>query len=158
MIPTVFLVYPQDKLFAYVAREIQVNVGNAGQGVFRQEPLQGEVVLQGIDVRQAYQVAHQHGHAGTPATARRRLFNGHLRVHQPQFHLHLAGHAYDFVVQQEEPRQAVLADETELLLQPALHLGGDGPIATYSRLATQFLQVAVRSVPGRYGVVGEAVV
>ena len=56
-LPAVFLVHPQDQLLADVAGKVQVDVRHAGQFVVGQEPLQGETVAQGVDVRDSQQIA-----------------------------------------------------------------------------------------------------
>ena len=136
MIPAVFLVYSQDELLAYVAGEVEVDIGDAGQGVFGQETLDGEVVFEGVYMGEADEIAHQHGDAGATATARRGFLNGHFGVHQPQFHLYLPGHADDVVVQEEEACEVVPVDEAELFFQTALDPSSDGAVAAHGCLAT----------------------
>ena len=61
-----------NELLPDIAGEVQVDVGDGGH-VLGEEAVQGEVELQGVDVREADEVSHQQGHRGAPAPARRPL-------------------------------------------------------------------------------------
>ena len=147
----------QNQLLPDVPREVQINVRHLRQGVFRQEPLQRQTILQRVDVAQADEVAHQHGDAGAAPPAWRRFFNGCLSVHQAQVNLHLTSQLDDLVVEEHEAGQVVLPDQTELLLQPLLNLGCDRPVATYRSLVAQLTQVGLLRVAFWDGIIREGV-
>ena len=155
-VPAPPLVHPLDKLLTDVAGEVQVDVGHRAH-VVADEALQGQVVLQGVDVGEADQVAHQHGHRRAPAPARRPLLQGDLPVAEPQVDHHVAGDLDYVVVDQEEAGQVVPADEAELLVQPLADAGRHGAVPPYHGPAAELLQVGLGGVAVGHRVVGEAV-
>ena len=155
-VPAPPVVHPYYQLLPDVAGKVQVDIRDRCH-VLGQEALQGEVELQGIDVREADQVAHQHRHRRAPSPARRPLLQGYLGVAQAQLDHYLPGELDDVVVDQKEAGQVVLLDQGELLPQPRLHLFRDAAVSTSSGLAAQVLQVGLGSESLRHRVVGEAV-
>ena len=112
----VAVVHAQDQLLADVAREVEVDVGHRGElGV--EEAAERQPRLDGVDVREARQVADDRADArAAPAPGRqdvpRRAGAAHLERD-------LAGQLEHLVVQEEEARQAVAADQRELVVEPS---------------------------------------
>ena len=121
------------------------------------EALQGQAPPQGVDVADADEVAGQQRHRGAPAPARGALLQGRLRVrHAPLLHDPL-GQEDDLPIEEEEARQAVPADEPELLLQPPLDPFRHGAVAPGGRLVAEPFQVALGRVSLRDLRLGEGV-
>ena len=156
MVPAPLFMHAFDQLLPDVPGKVQVYIGD-GTHIVGEKTLQREVVFQGVDVRQADQVAHQHGHRRTAASSGRALFQGYLHVAQAKLYHDLPGHLYDFVVDQEKPRQVVPIYQTQLFVQPVLHPIGDAAVAALGGLEAQVFQEALGSEPFRHRVIGEAV-
>ena len=69
----------------------------------------------------------------------------------------LLGEKDDITIQEQEPRQSVLADQMELLLQPGLHLRRHGPVAAKHGLGAEASEVAVGGVAGWDRRLGEGI-
>ena len=130
--------------------------GSSGH-VLRDEPFQGETPAQGVDVADANKVSHQQRHRRAPAPTRRPLLQRSLGVGQALLLHDLLGEKDDLPIQEQEPRQPVLADQMELFIQPGLHLRRHGPIAAKHGLGAEASQVAVGGVAGWDRRVGEGV-
>src|SRR5205823_5027266 len=111
----VALVDGDDQLLADVAREVEVDIRD-GRHVAVEEPPEREVGRDRVDVRQPGQVADERADRAT-ATATRRE-DGARRVATTHLVRDLAGKLEHLPVQEEEPGQAELVDEGELLAQP----------------------------------------
>ena len=61
MVPAPLFMHAFDQLLPDVPGKVQVYIGD-GAHIVGEKTFQREVVFQGVDVRQADQVAHQHGH------------------------------------------------------------------------------------------------
>ena len=104
-----------DQLLADVAREVEIDVGNAGQ-LAVDEAAEREFGRDRVDVREPGQVADDRadGRASTPAgreRVARRLAAAHLVRDFPRQLEHL-------VVEEEEPGEPDLLDQLELLVEP----------------------------------------
>ena len=150
------LVHPGDEFVPQVAGEVQVDVGKQA-GVLGDEPLQGEAPPQRVDVADANKISHQQGHRGAAAPARGSFLQGRFRVGKPPLLHYALGQQHNFPVQQQEPGQAVQADQLELLLQPLFHFPGHRPVAALGPFPAQPLQVAVRGVAGGHVGFGQGV-
>ena len=157
MVRPPLLMHPLYELLADVAREVQVDVWNGPLHLVVQKAVQREAELEGVDVREADQVADEHRYRRAPASAGRALLQRYLGVAKPHLDHDLARHLDDVVVDQEEARQAVLFHQAQLLRQPLLHLRGDGPVPAHGRLVAELPEVGLRRVPVRHRIVGEAV-
>ncbi len=118
MFVPVLLVDPQDQLLPDVAREVEVDVGNASERLV-EEAAEEEVVLDRVDVREPDQVADDRGDRGTapPPRGKPRAGPGGLAAHLAA---DLGGELHDVPVDQEEARQPVQVDQAELGVQPLL--------------------------------------
>ena len=115
MLAAVLLRHRHDQLLADVAREVEVDVGD-GLELAVQEPSERELGLDGIDVREPGQVADDRADRAAPPAAGRKDVPGDgsasdLERDLPRQLEHLP-------VQQEETRQAELADQGKLLVEP----------------------------------------
>ena len=151
-VPAPFTMDSHDEFLPDVAGKVQVYVRDRAQ-VVGQEPVQGQVVLQGVDVGQTDQVAHQHGHRRAPPPPWRAFFQRYLGVAQAHLDHDLPGHLDDLVVDQEESRQIVFPDQPELLLQPVFDFLVYAAVAALRGLTAQVFQVALGS-----GALGDRVV
>ena len=119
----VAVVHAGDQDVADVAREVEVDVGQRGDLVV-EKAAQQQLVGDRVDVREAGEVADDRGHARAPPPPRRQQAPRGLRP------AHLAGHLArqleHVAVQQEEARQAEMADHPQLLLQARLRVGAAG--------------------------------
>ena len=113
------LVHPHDQPLADVAREVEVDVGDARE-LLVEEAAEREAPLHGVDVREAREVADDGADArAAPAPRRQHVAR---RVRPAHLERDLAGQLQHLEVQQEEAREPVVGDERELLLQPARRL------------------------------------
>ena len=110
------LVHARDQLLADVAREVEVDVRQRGQLVVEEAP-EVELLLHRVDVREAGQVADDRGHARPPPPPRRQ--ERPRRVRPAHLARHLARQLQHLAVEQEEARQAEVADHAQLLLEAA---------------------------------------
>ncbi len=117
----VALVDAADQLLADLAREVQVDVGDRGEGLV-QEPPDEEPGRHGVDVRQAEQVAHDGRHRGAAAAARQQVAGGAAAA-APHVGPHLPGQLEQVVVDEEEATESMVFDECQLCGQPSLGLG-----------------------------------
>ncbi len=140
----VALVHAQDQAGADVAREVEVDVGHRRQ-LLVQEPAQRQPRGDRVDVRQAGQVADDRADAGAAAAAGRQQHP--RRVAAAHLERHLARDLEHLVVQQEEARQPVAADQRELVVEPHLRLG---PVLRARRVAVlEQVPAEPRRAPGR---------
>ena len=86
-----------------------------------EEPAEEEVVGDGVDVREAGEVADDRGHRGAPPAPRRQQRAGGCRP--ADLHGDLARELQQVAVQQEEAGEAERADDPQLLLQPGVRGG-----------------------------------
>src|SRR3972149_776476 len=98
VLPTPPLVHPFDKTFTDIPWEVQVHVGHAGE-VLVEESLQGKIILQGVNVGEADEVAYQERYRGASTAARRVFFQASLRVADSQFDSHFPGYLKNLVAQ-----------------------------------------------------------
>ena len=119
----VALVDAGDQLLADVAREVEVDVGDRGD-LLVEEAAGEEVGLDRVDVGEAAEVADDRGDAGAAAAAGRQDGAGGVRA--ADLDGDLARQLEQVAVQEEEAREAQLADDRELLAQAALGLGAVG--------------------------------
>ena len=75
------LVHAADEVVAEGAREVEVDVGEHGH-VLGDEPLEGEVPSQRVDVADADEIADEERDAGAAPSAGRTLLEGSFRLHQ----------------------------------------------------------------------------
>ena len=123
------LVHGEDQLFADVAREVDVDVGDAAHRVV-EEPSQVEVRLHRVDVRQPDQVADDRRDRRPPTTSGR---EERARLGPSADLLRdFAREVQDVAVHEEEPGEIVPVDELYLLLEPPLGLG---PVGVSARVA-----------------------
>ena len=109
------VVHRQDQLLADVAREVEVDVGHRGQLAVEEAP-EREPRRDGIDVREAGEVADDRADRRAAPAARRQRHARRVRAaHRDR---DLARDLEDLAVQQEEAREAVVADQRELLVEP----------------------------------------
>ncbi len=119
MLPPVALGDRDDQLLPDVAREVEVDIGNRGELSVQEAP-EREVVRDGVDVREAGEVADDRAHrAASPAPRRqepsRRLGAAHLECA-------LARELQHLVVEEEEPGEAELVDQRELSVEAGARL------------------------------------
>ena len=148
---------PQDKVFPDGARKIEVDVRHVAHGIGGQEALQRKVVLQGVDMGKADEIADQQGHRRAAPPSRRVFLERERGVGQPLLYHHLPPQLDDVVVKQQKAGQAVFFHQAELFLQPGSYLCGDGAVAPHGGLKAQLFQVGVGRKPVRRRVVGEGV-
>ena len=123
------LVHPHDQPLADVAREVEVDVGDARE-LLVEEAAEREAPLHGVDVREAREVADDGADArAAPAPRRQHVARGVRPAHLER---DLAGQLQHLEVQQEEAREPVVGDERQLLLQPAGRLP---PVRRRARVA-----------------------
>ena len=116
----VALVDAEDQLLTDVAREVQVDIGDAAERLV-EEAAQEQVVLDRVDVREPDQVADDRGDRRAPSPPRRQPRAGSGRV-SADFTGHLGREVHDVAVDEEEARQAVQVDEAELGVEPLLRI------------------------------------
>ncbi len=115
----VALDHGHDQLLADVAGEVEIDVGD-GRELVVQEAADRKACLDGIDVREAGQVADERADTGAASTPRRQHVPwaagaAHLERALPRQLEHLP-------VEQEEPRQPEPPDQGQLVLQAAARL------------------------------------
>ena len=120
------VVHRQDQLLADVAREVEVDVGHRGQ-LAVEEAAEREPRRDRIDVREAGQVADDRADRRAAPAARRQRHA--RRVRAAHLDRDLARDLEDLAVQQEEAREAVVADQRELLVEPRAGLAAVGEAA-----------------------------
>ena len=109
----------EDQALADVAREVEVDVGDAGL-IARQEPADEQLRRHRVDVGEADQVADDRADAGAAAAAGgQQAAGGALAAHLEG---DVAGQLEDVAVQEEEAGQAVVVDQGQLLVQAAAGL------------------------------------
>ena len=156
-LPSVPLVHAPDRLLPDIAREVDVYVWRVSHLVVY-EAVEAEAVQEGIDVRQPDQVTHEHGDRRAAAAARGTLLQRDLGGPVAEVYHHLPGDLDHLVVDQEEARQLVFADQAELLVEPLPHFGRYRPVLAGRRRLADLLQVALGGMPVReVAVVGKAV-
>ena len=141
----VALVHTWDQLFADVAREVEVDVGESSQ-ILVQEAPQRQPACDRIDVGEPGQVADERGdRRSSPAPGSQQRPN---RIWPAYLERDLARELEHVVVEQEEARQPEPVDHAQLLLQPCLRLsvGGARGIAV-DRLAAVDARGGRRSRP-----------
>ena len=138
-LPAVFLVDVLDDLLAVRGREIDVDVGRAGH-LLVEEALEKQVVLDGVDPRDAEHVGDDRVRGRTPALARDTM---------------LAGKAHEVPVDEEELGQAGLLDHLELVLQAAGDGGGDRPVALAQAFEAELVEKRERRLAHGHGIAGE---
>ncbi len=147
MLPAVALGDADDQLLADLAREVEVDVGD-GDHLVVDEPPEREAGFDGIDVREAREVADDRADARTAAAARRQRM---ARAARPA-HLEraLARELEHLPVEQEEPGEAEPRDQRQLVVEPfaraSLEPVGVRVALDEPRLADQ-LELAVRGDP-----------
>ena len=100
--------HPADEFVPQSAGKVQVDVGEQGS-ILGDEPLQGQIPPEGVNVADADEIAGQQGHRGSPAPARRPLLQRCLRVRQPTLLHDLLGQDDYLPVKQQEAGQTVPA-------------------------------------------------
>ena len=115
MLAAVALGDAHDQLLADVAREVEVDVGH-GDHLVVEEAAERQAGFDGIDVREAGQVADDRADARAAAAARRQRVAGTARP----AHLEraLAGELEHLPVEQEEPGEAEPRDQRQLVVEP----------------------------------------
>ena len=104
-----------DQLLADVAREVEVDVGH-GDHLVVEEAAERQAGLDGVDVREAGQVADDRADArAAPAPRRQRMARPAGAAHLERA---LAGELEHLPVEQEEPREAEPRDQRELVVEP----------------------------------------
>ncbi len=118
VLATVLLGDADDQLLPDVAREVEVDVGNRRQ-LTVEEAAEREVVGDGIDVREAGEVADERADRRAAPAPRRQ----HVAHRAGAAHLvgDLARELEHLPVQQEEAGEAELADQHELFFEPLAH-------------------------------------
>ena len=139
MVPTPLLDDAQYETFTYVPGKVQVNIRH-GCALGRQKTVQRQAVIQRINVRQANQIPHQHGHRGAAPPSRREPLQGRFLVSPSQLQHDLAGQFHHPVIDEKEPRQAMLSDEPEFLIQAFSHPPVAAAVASRCRLLAEPLQ------------------
>src|SRR5687767_11034001 len=114
MLPSVALGDGDDQLLADVAREIEVDVGDGVELAIDEAP-EREAGLDGIDVREAGQVADDRADRAAAAPARRERVSG--RVTAAHLIRDVAGELEHLVMEQEEAGETELVDQAKLLLE-----------------------------------------
>ncbi len=123
------LVHPRDQRRPHVAREVEVDVGQR-RDALAEEAADVELVVDGIDVREAGEVADDRRDRGAaPAPWRQQAARHVVAAHLPR---HLPCELEHLVMQQEEPRQPEVADQRQLLVHPR---GRSGPQTAARRVA-----------------------
>src|SRR2546426_11023638 len=112
-LPSVLVVDVLDYLLAVLGGEIDVDVRGA-RHLLMQEALEEEVVLDGIDARDAKHVSDDRVGGGSPPLARHAL---------------LASEAHEVPVDEEELREPRLLDHLQLALKPLGHCERDRPVS-----------------------------
>ena len=108
-----------DEALADVAREIEVDVRHRGHVAVEEAP-QKQVVGDRIDMRQPGQIADDRAHRGAAPAAGGQLAPGGAR--RAHLERDIARQLEDVAVQQKEPRQPVVLDERQLLVQACARL------------------------------------
>src|SRR6266699_3220660 len=129
---------PSDQLFADLAREIEVDVRHRGERLV-QEPPDEKPGGDRIDVREAEQVAHDGGDRRAAAATGQQAA---LRPPRAAPHVggDLARQVEQIVIDEEEPAEPVVLDETQLLGEPPFRLAavlGAGRVALLEPRAAQ---------------------
>ena len=151
MLAAVALGDAHDQLLADVAREIEVDVGRRDHLVV-DEAAERQTGCDGIDVREARQVADDRADARAAAAARRQHVAGAAGA--AYLERALAGQLEHLPVEQEEPRQPEPGDQPQLVLQPLVRTP---LVAVRVRVALgeRVLADAGELDVGRIGTVGE---
>ncbi len=103
-----------DQLLADVAREVEVDVGDGVELAVEESP-ERETGGDGIDVREPGQVADERAdRAASPASRRERVAWRFTAPHLPR---DVGGELEHLPVQQEEPGEPELVDQSQLLVQ-----------------------------------------
>ena len=125
MLAAVALGDAHDQLLADVAREVEVDVGH-GDHLVVEEAAERQARRDGIDVREAGQVADDRADARAAAAPRRQRMTGTARA----AHLEraLAGELEHLPVEQEEPREADPRDQRELVVEPLARARVNGSV------------------------------
>ena len=114
MLASVALGDADDELLADVAREVEVDVRHGSELAVQEAP-ERELVRDGIDVREAGEVADDRAdRASSPAAGRKECARRVGAAHLPRA---LARELEHLVVEEEEPGEPELVDERELALQ-----------------------------------------
>src|SRR5216684_1138758 len=109
-----------DQLFADLAREIEVDVRHRGEGL-AQEPPDEEPGGDRIDVREAEQVAHDGGDGRAAAATRQQAALRPARA-APHVGGDLAREVEQIVIDEKEPAEPVVLDQSQFLGEPPLRL------------------------------------
>ena len=123
------LVHPRDQHRADVAREVEVDVGQR-RDALAEEAAEVKLVVDGVDVREAGEVADDRRDRGAAPPPRRQQAARHVVA--ADLPRHLPRELEHLVMQQEEPRQPEAADQRQLLVHPR---GRSGPQAAAHRIA-----------------------
>ncbi len=108
-----------DELLADVAREVEVDVRDRGE-LTVEEASERELVRDGVDVREPGQIADDRAHRGAAAAPGRQEAPRSARpAHLARA---LACQLEHLVVEEEEPREAELVDQRELVLETGASL------------------------------------
>ncbi len=130
------VVDPQDQLLPDVPREVQVDVRHRGH-LLVEEAAQEELVLEGIDVGQADEVADEGAHRRATASPRRQAGPSAGGVLPPNLLRHLTAEFQQVAVDEEETRETVLVHQRQFLLQAGLHLRRDAAVSLAGGLVAQ---------------------
>ncbi len=120
----VTLVDATDELFADLAGEVQIDIGNRGQGLV-EKPTQEQSIRDGIDVGESEEIADNRRHRRTAAPAGQHAARRPSRV-ASHVRRHLAGEIEEVMVDEKEATEAMAVDQAQLFRQPVLRIGTVG--------------------------------
>ena len=121
VLPAVALGHADDQLLADVAREVEVDVGDAAHLVVQETP-ERETCGDRVDVREAGQVADDRAdRAAAPAAGREHVARRVVAAHLARA---VGGELEHLVVEQEEAGEPQPVDERELVVEAGARRGG----------------------------------
>ena len=155
MVGSELAVHAQDQRLPDVAREVEVDVRHR-RPLFVEEAPEEEAVAQGVDVREADEIADERADRRAASPSRRQPGDA-ARGAAAHLRRLLAGHLQQLPVDEEEAGEPPLSHQRQLLAQAGIDLRRDAPVAVAGGLVADALQVGIDRLALGHRVVGEAV-